>query len=303
MNARVWLYLIRMNSFFENFFIYDETIQLLECRFLDHRAKKVNDEVWLELMFNFVRKKRMMLNKEVSHESVLNDLLNQVYELDDMRTGSRSDEYIIAKALSAVREVDEYSYVCRNPPKGLQALNSALRSCALEADIAAIRRSSHFSGYIGTVAPDLPIRFVLTETCVGMVVIMEDVVLLKDMAKELLTLLIIDEIQTRNADVYHGMFALFAIRIIVILPTTGNKAEVSSENFAKPTSEKISMMKTSRMMKNQVKKVSTVTGKCFSYLHVRLWLSELLTIAMCVCWTLRLSTQVCQPYRPLQTTC
>jgi len=131
----------------------EDAIQLLECHFLDDRAKRVNDEVWLELTFKFVKSKRIMLNKEVSHESVLNDLLNQVSELADMRTGSGSEADVMAKTISAVREVDAFSHVCRNPPKGLQALNSALRSCALEADRATIRRSNNSSGYIGDSVP------------------------------------------------------------------------------------------------------------------------------------------------------
>ncbi len=125
---------------------------------------------------------------------------------------------------------------------------------------------------------NLPIRFMLTETCVGMMVIMEAVVLSKDMAKGLLTLLILDEIQTRIADMYHGMFAFCAIRRIAILPTTGNKAEVSSETFLERTSEKMQMMKASRMMKNLMKKVSTVMGNRLSHLRVRLWLWGFLTI-------------------------
>ncbi len=49
----------------------NEAIQLLESRFLDGQAERVNDEVWLELTFSFVRNKWMMLEKEVSHEKNL----------------------------------------------------------------------------------------------------------------------------------------------------------------------------------------------------------------------------------------
>jgi len=112
----------------------EDAIQLLECHFLEDRAKRVNDEAGFELTFNFVKSKRIMLNTEVSHESDLNDLLNQISELADMRTGYGSDEDVMAETISEVREVDAFSHVCRNPPKGLQALKSALLSCALEED-------------------------------------------------------------------------------------------------------------------------------------------------------------------------
>lgn len=85
----------------------------------------MNDEVSMELRFDFVKSKRSMKNLDVSHEAVLNDLMNQISELVDMRTGSGSDSEVMAKTISAVRDEEEFAHICRKPPKGLQALNSS----------------------------------------------------------------------------------------------------------------------------------------------------------------------------------
>ena len=82
------------------------------------------------------------MNKEVTHEAILNDLLQKISEPAYMRTGSGNSADILAETITAVRDVDAFSYVSRNPLEGLQALNSALRSCALEADRTTIRSSS-----------------------------------------------------------------------------------------------------------------------------------------------------------------
>ena len=112
---------------------------------MDDRAKRVNEEVWLELTFDFVKSKGENLNKEVTHEAIFNDLLNQISGLADMRTGSGNSADVMAKTISAVRGVDAFSHVCRNSLEGLQAFNSALRSCASETARTNIRSSS-FSG-------------------------------------------------------------------------------------------------------------------------------------------------------------
>ena len=99
----------------------------------------------MELTFDFVKSKWKHLNKEVTHEAIFNDLLNQVSELADMRTGSRNSADMMAKTISAVRGVDAFSHFFINPLEGLQAFNSALRSCASETARTTIRSSS-FSG-------------------------------------------------------------------------------------------------------------------------------------------------------------
>lgn len=50
------------------------------------------------------------------------------------------------KTILAVRGIEALEMVYRNPAKRLQALNSALRVCALDADRAALRIGSKYSG-------------------------------------------------------------------------------------------------------------------------------------------------------------
>lgn len=112
----------------------EEVMDLLSAQFLGHRAKRVNDEIWNDLNYSFVKKQREFEKKAASHSDILSDLLERIADLADIRTGPGSDVIIIAKTISAVRDIKEYKVVCQNPPDNLQDLNSVLRSCALEAD-------------------------------------------------------------------------------------------------------------------------------------------------------------------------
>lgn len=117
----------------------DEAIENLEKHFLGQRAKRVNDEVWHELSFQFVKQSREMKGISISNDEVLNDLFVQITNLSDMRTGPGSDDIVCGKIISSVREVRIFAVVCQNPPEDLQSLMAVLRSCALEADRATIR--------------------------------------------------------------------------------------------------------------------------------------------------------------------
>lgn len=55
-------------------------------------------------------------------------------ELANMRPGSEDSAERMAKTVAAVRRVKMFSLVSRNLPQEVQELNSALRSCALEAN-------------------------------------------------------------------------------------------------------------------------------------------------------------------------
>lgn len=92
-------------------------IDLLEVHFLGHRAKRVNDEIWDELMYNFVQQKRCSSGLSVEHGRVLSDLLEQISDFTDVRTVPGSDSFIIGKTISAVRNVDIFKVVCQNPPQ------------------------------------------------------------------------------------------------------------------------------------------------------------------------------------------
>ena len=98
--------------------------------------------------------KRTLHEKSVTFEDCLNDLLREIAELSDMRTGPGSDVVIMAKTISAVRDIETFAPVCRNPPADLQALNSSLRSCALEADRAIIRGNTDLNTSFSYAAMD-----------------------------------------------------------------------------------------------------------------------------------------------------
>lgn len=89
----------------------EEAVNKLESHFLDPRAERVNDEVWEELSFEFVKKKGLFLKKSTIHEAVLEDVINQISELADMRTGPASDSIIYAKTLSSVRGTDAFKEI------------------------------------------------------------------------------------------------------------------------------------------------------------------------------------------------
>lgn len=65
----------------------DETIQLFEKHYLRKRARRVNDEVWMQLSFDMIKAKRVSKSLGVSHESILIELLNETSELVDFRDG------------------------------------------------------------------------------------------------------------------------------------------------------------------------------------------------------------------------
>lgn len=83
--------------------IVGEVIDLLEAHFLGHRAKRVNDDVWDELSYQLVASKRKQEGKSATHEDILGDLLDQVADLADIRTGPGCDSIIMAKSIAAVR--------------------------------------------------------------------------------------------------------------------------------------------------------------------------------------------------------
>lgn len=111
-----------------------EVIDLLEAHFLGHRARRVSDEIWVSLSYEFVKKKRGAEKATITHEHILADLLEQIADLADSRTGPGSDTIIMAKAIAAVRDIGVYSTVCQDPPTNVIDLNSTLLSCTLETD-------------------------------------------------------------------------------------------------------------------------------------------------------------------------
>lgn len=98
----------------------------------------MNDKFCMELSFEMINAKRVSKSLEVSHESVFIELLNKTSELGDIRTGSGSYTDKMARNIAAVKNVEAFVPVSKNPPDELEYLNSALVSCALEADRATV---------------------------------------------------------------------------------------------------------------------------------------------------------------------
>lgn len=119
----------------------EEAIDLLESHYLNHRAKRVNDEVWDCLTYEFVRRQRSARGHSTEHEKTLSDLIERTTDLSDMRTGPGSDQVIMAKTLATVRGVSIYQTIYENPPEKITELNATLRSRALEAGRTAVRSS------------------------------------------------------------------------------------------------------------------------------------------------------------------
>ena len=117
----------------------EEAIDILENHFLGQRARRVNDEIWSEISYEYVKKKSAAENKSSFHEAVLSELLTQITYLSDIRTGPGSDNIIMAKTIAAVCKILIFSVVYQNPPDNMQDLNAALRSCTMEADRVAIQ--------------------------------------------------------------------------------------------------------------------------------------------------------------------
>lgn len=124
----------------------DEAVILLGAHILDDRAKLVNDDIWLEESYTLIKMKSSSKNEEVTYEIFLKELCSQISELDDIRTISRHSSYVLPNTIAAVRWTEAFQLVYGNPRRELQVPNSALRSCALEADRAAFRSSLVYRG-------------------------------------------------------------------------------------------------------------------------------------------------------------
>lgn len=95
--------------------------------YLGKRVRRVNDKVWMDLSFDYLKSKRNSKGLDSSYEEVLNELITAISELSDLRTGSSMETDIIAKTIASVRDIEVFAHVCKNPPGGLQDLNSTLR--------------------------------------------------------------------------------------------------------------------------------------------------------------------------------
>ncbi len=83
-----------------------EALKILVFYFSDDKAKHVNDDVWLDFRFDFIKSKHLVNKRNVSDEAVLVDLPNQISELSDMRTGYSNSSDILTKTISAVRDTE-----------------------------------------------------------------------------------------------------------------------------------------------------------------------------------------------------
>ncbi len=116
----------------------DGVVDRLEQHFLHSRARRINEERWNALTYQLVRSRQLAESPQgaqISHESTLNLLFNEIDTLSDLcvYTG-RDDESILIKIISAVRTVDLYRPIFLQPPSFVDEMKTSLRGMAVEAD-------------------------------------------------------------------------------------------------------------------------------------------------------------------------
>lgn len=101
---------------------------MLESHFLDDRAKRVNEGIWVEIKFDLVKSVRSFKDHNNCNESILNDLITQISDLSDIRTGSGYLIEVMANTIAVKRRLNALAPVYFNPPKDICELESFLRS-------------------------------------------------------------------------------------------------------------------------------------------------------------------------------
>lgn len=109
---------------------------------------RANDDVCMELSFHVVKQKCSSRKKPTLYKIIVNDLCTEISELSAIRKGSWSSSYIKENIIAAVRDIEIFEIVCRNPFKKIQELNSTLRAFALEADCERLKTYSSYNGQI-----------------------------------------------------------------------------------------------------------------------------------------------------------
>lgn len=95
----------------------DDALQLLEDQLLHNCAKRVNDDVWLELSFDLIKVGRVSNSDEVTHKNILSELCTPLSELDDIRTGLGHSSVVIARTIVAIRGVEAFGLVYSSPSR------------------------------------------------------------------------------------------------------------------------------------------------------------------------------------------
>lgn len=96
---------------------FDDALQISENHFSDDHVKRVNDVVWLVLTFDLIYLKRASRNEGVAYEKIVSELLTQILQLADIRTGSGYASDVSTKLIAAVRGVEAFELVYRNLPR------------------------------------------------------------------------------------------------------------------------------------------------------------------------------------------
>ena len=98
----------------------DDAIDRLEQHFLGLRARRVKEEVWEALTFEFVKQSYAYKIESITNEAILNSLMEQVTELANIRMSPRTDEVVSGKIIAAVKKTDTFKVVYENPPRDLE---------------------------------------------------------------------------------------------------------------------------------------------------------------------------------------
>lgn len=106
-----------MNEVVCNLKRLEESIEIMEFHYLDERAKRVEENVWLELTLELVKSRRASRNEAVICRKVRNDQCIQVSELAHIRRGSNHSSDVITKSTAVVRGREAFILVRRNAAK------------------------------------------------------------------------------------------------------------------------------------------------------------------------------------------
>lgn len=92
-------------------------LQMSESKVLSKCGRRVDDDVCMELSFHLINLRRNSGKEETIYEKFLTDLRTQMSAMFDRRAENASSLDILAKLMTAVRDMDVLSMVCRSRPR------------------------------------------------------------------------------------------------------------------------------------------------------------------------------------------
>lgn len=91
--------------------------------FLDDRPMHVSDDIWMKLSVQLFRTTRASRDQYTTQEMVSNDLIGQISEMINSRTGPADLAEVTAETIAIVRSLEVFSSVFCNFPEKLLKLD------------------------------------------------------------------------------------------------------------------------------------------------------------------------------------